>query len=87
MLRAMCRATAPVEKADITGLGIPAQDTTYSPAVAGGANGLLTGTDKQKLDSIAEGATKVEASTTPGNIKVNNVETPVVTIAHRYRGH
>ena len=74
-------ATAPVEKADITGLGIPAQDTTYSPAVAGGANGLLTGTDKQKLDSIAEGATKVEASTTPGNIKVNNVETPVVTIA------
>lgn len=74
-------ATTPVEKADITGLGIPAQDTTYSPAVAGGANGLLTGTDKQKLDSIAEGATKVEASTTPGNIKVNNVETPVVTIA------
>ena len=47
-------ATTPVEKADITGLGIPAQDTTYSPAVAGGANGLLTGTDKQKLDSIAE---------------------------------
>lgn len=74
-------ATTPVEKADITGLGIPAQDTTYSPAVAGGANGLLTGADKQKLDSIAAGATKVEASATPGNIKVNNVETPVVTIA------
>lgn len=74
-------AAEPVAKEDITGLGIPAQDTTYSPAVAGGANGLLTGADKQKLDSIAEGATKVEASTTPGNIKVNNVETPVVTIA------
>ena len=28
-------AAAAVEKADITGLGIPAQDTTYAPAVAG----------------------------------------------------
>ena len=55
-------AAAAVEKADITGLGIPAQDTTYAPAVAGGANGLLTGADKQKLDGVAEGATKVEAS-------------------------
>ena len=70
-----------VTKQDITGLGIPAQDTTYSPAVAGGANGLLTGTDKQKLDSIAEGATKVEASATPGSIKINGADTAVVTIA------
>lgn len=45
-------AAAAVEKADITGLGIPAQDTTYAPAVAGGANGLLTGADKQKLDGL-----------------------------------
>ena len=70
-----------MEKADITGLGIPAQDTTYAPAVAGGANGLLTGADKQKLDGVAEGATKVEASTTAGNIKINGAETPVVQIA------
>lgn len=34
-----------------------------------------------KVDGIAEGATKVEASTTEGNIKINGVETPVVTIA------
>ena len=34
-----------------------------------------------KLDGVAAGATKVEASTTPGNIKVNGTETPVVTIA------
>lgn len=74
-------AAAAVEKADITGLGIPAQDTTYAPAVAGGANGLLTGADKQKLDGVAEGATKVEASTTAGNIKINGAETPVVQIA------
>lgn len=34
-----------------------------------------------KVDGIAEGATKVEASTTEGNIKINGVETAVVTIA------
>ena len=74
-------AAEAVTKTDITGLGIPAQVTTYSPTVANGANGLMTGTDKAKLDGIAEGATKVEASTTPGNIKINGSETVVVTIA------
>ena len=48
-------ATAAVAKTDITGLGIPAQDTTYA-AVTTAANGLMTSTDKTKLDSIAEGA-------------------------------
>lgn len=74
-------AVEAVTKTDITGLGIPAQDTTYAPAVAGGADGLLTGADKQKLDGVAAGATKVAASTTPGNVVINDVETPVVTIA------
>lgn len=73
-------ATAPVEKADITGLGIPAQDTTYSKATAQ-ADGLMSKEHFSKVEGIAEGATKVEASTTPGNIKVNGAETPVVTIA------
>lgn len=73
-------ATTPVEKADITGLGIPAQDTTYSKATAA-ADGLMSKEHFSKVEGIAEGATKVEASTTPGNIKVNGVETPVVTIA------
>ena len=68
-------------KEDITNLGIPAQDTTYQPAVADGDAGLLTGADKAKLDGIATGATKVEASATAGNIKINGTETPVVTIA------
>lgn len=74
-------AAEAVTKTDITGLGIPAQDTTYTDVTAGGASGLMTGADKTKLDGIAVGATKVEASDTPGNIKINGSETPVVTIA------
>ena len=42
----------PVTKSDITALGIPAQDTTYSDVVAGGASGLMSGADKTKLDGI-----------------------------------
>jgi len=41
-----------VTKEDITGLGIPAQDTTYSDVTAGGASGLMSGADKQKLDGM-----------------------------------
>lgn len=74
-------AAEAVTKTDITVLGIPAQDTTYTDVTAGGASGLMTGADKTKLDGIAVGATKVEASDTPGNIKINGSETPVVTIA------
>ena len=74
-------AAEAVTKTDITGLGIPAQDTTYTDVTAGGASGLMTGADKTKMDGIAVGATKVETSDTPGNIKINGAETPVVTIA------
>ena len=74
-------AAEAVTKTDITGLGIPAQDTTYTDVTASGASGLMTGADKTKMDGIAVGATKVEASDTPGNIKINGSETPVVTIA------
>lgn len=38
--------------------------------------------EKTKLAGIAEGATKVEASTTEGNIVVNGAEVPVVEIAN-----
>ena len=48
-------ATA-VTKSDITGLGIPAQDTTYSDATTS-AHGLMSAEDKTKLNGIAEGAT------------------------------
>ena len=43
-------ATA-VAKSDITALGIPAQDTTYSAATASKA-GLMSAADKQKLDGL-----------------------------------
>ena len=49
-------ATA-VVKADITGLGIPAKDTTYSVATTSAA-GLMSATDKAKLDGIEAGANK-----------------------------
>jgi len=35
---------------------IAATDTTYSDVIAGGASGLMTGSDKTKLNGIAEGA-------------------------------
>ena len=51
-------ATTAVTKDDITALGIPAQDTTYSAATTK-ADGLLSASDKSKLDGIAAGATKI----------------------------
>lgn len=47
-------ATA-VDKSDITGLGIPGQDTTYEDATQK-VHGLLSTDDKKKLDGIASGA-------------------------------
>ena len=43
------------------------------------ANGLMSSTDKSKLDGITAGANKVEASTTNGKIKINGTETTVYT--------
>lgn len=42
----------PITKTDITNLGIPAQDTTYTDVTAGGASGLMSGADKTKLDGM-----------------------------------
>ena len=44
-----------VQKSDITALGIPAQDTTYSNATEYTA-GLMSAYDKDKLDGITSGA-------------------------------
>ena len=49
-------STSAVTKSDITNLGIPAQDTTYSAATTSTA-GLMSANDKSKLDGIAAGAT------------------------------
>lgn len=49
-------AVEAVGKSDITGLGIPAQDTTYNP-VTGSSNGLMLASDKTKLDAVPEPST------------------------------
>lgn len=69
-----------VTKQDITGLGIPAQDTTYQKATAA-ADGLMSKEHFAKVEGIAANATKVEVSATPGSIKINGTDTAVVTIA------
>ncbi len=45
-------AAVAAAKADITALGIPAQDTTYNAATAS-ANGLMSKADKAKLDAFS----------------------------------
>ena len=50
-------AVTAVAKEDITGLGIPGQDTTYVIATQT-ADGLMAAADKKKLDGIEEGANK-----------------------------
>ena len=50
-------AATAVAKSDITALGIPAQDTTYSAATTSAA-GLMSAADKTKLEGIATGANK-----------------------------
>lgn len=44
--------TTPVVKTDITALGVPAQDTTYGEATTT-ADGLMSSTDKTRLDTLA----------------------------------
>lgn len=72
-------SATPVAKSDIVALGIPAQDTTYSPATTS-ADGLMAATDKAKLNGISAGANKVEASEINGNIKVDGQEVKVYTL-------
>ena len=60
--------TGVVTKADITALGIPAQDTTYN-TVTTTTNGLMIATDKTKLDGIESGANKyTHPSTHPSSM-------------------
>ena len=71
-------AATAVVKADITALGIPAQDTTYDLATTT-ADGLLSKEDFAKLEGISEGANKVEASGTNGHISIDGTDTTVYT--------
>lgn len=67
-----------VVKSDITGLGIPAQDTTYSVATTT-SDGLMSSGDKSKLEGISSGATKTVSSATNGHISIDNTDVAVYT--------
>ena len=73
-------SAASVVKSDITSLGIPAQDTTYNDATTS-VSGLMSSTDKQKLDGIASGATKVTVDTALSDTSLNPVQNKVVKTA------
>ena len=50
-------ATVTITKSDITALGIPGSNTTYTDATQT-THGLMSAVDKKKLDGVAEGANK-----------------------------
>lgn len=75
-------AATAVTKADITALGIPASDTntTYSTATTSAA-GLMSATDKSKLDGIAAGANKITVDTALSSSSTNPVQNKVINTA------
>lgn len=87
-------AVTAVTKADITKLGIPAQDTTYPPATES-ENGLMSSADKKKLnaiDSSLQGVTadeigKVKDVTVNGESVLNSNGTAVITIDELKSGY
>ena len=68
------------------GLKVGANGLELDEAVAngddgtGGSAGAMSAADKTKIDGVSEGATKVEASETNGNVKVDGAETTVYTL-------
>ena len=69
-----------ITKSNITGLGIPSTNTTYSVATAN-ANGLMSSTDKSKLDGISTGATKNTIDTALSSTSTNAVQNKVINTA------
>ena len=69
-----------ITKSNITGLGIPSTNTTYSVATAN-ANGLMSSTDKSKLDGISTGATKNTIDTSLSSTSTNAVQNKVINTA------
>lgn len=68
---------AAVAKSDITALGIPAQDTTYSAATTT-TDGLMSATDKAKLDGI-EGTTALSLTLASGSWSSATPPTQTIT--------
>lgn len=72
--------TTAVAKSDITALGIPAQDTTYNAATTS-ASGLMSSSDKSKLDGIATGANKTVVDSALSSTSTNPVQNKAVNAA------
>ena len=73
-------AATAVAKSDITALGIPAQDTTYSTATTS-TSGLMSAADKKKLDGIASGANKTVIDSALNSTSTNPVQNKVINSA------
>lgn len=65
---------------EVTNAGLKMNTVVASTSGAGGSNGAMTAAQAEKLAGITEGANKVEASNTNGNIKIDNVETTVYDV-------
>lgn len=72
--------TITVTKGDNTTSTFTTQDTTYGTAT-NSANGLMSSSDKSKLDSIAAGATKVIVDSALSSTSTNPVQNKVVNTA------
>ena len=73
-------AVAKVEKTDITALGIPGSDTTYSLASASG-NGLMSPAQFSKLAGIDAGANKTTVDASLSGSSANPVQNKVLYVA------
>ena len=73
-------AVSAVQKSDITGLGIPSSDTTYSLASAYN-NGLMSSDQYSKLSGIESGANKTTVDSTLSGTSANPVQNKVLYVA------
>ena len=73
-------AVSAVQKSDITGLGIPGSDTTYSLASAY-SNGLMSPAQYSKLNGIESGANKTTVDAALSSSSANPVQNKVLYVA------
>lgn len=73
-------AVSAVQKSDITGLGIPGSDTTYSLASAY-SNGLMNPAQYSKLNGIESGANKTTVDSALSSSSANPVQNKVLYVA------
>lgn len=73
-------AVSAVQKSDITGLGIPDSDTTYSLASAS-SNGLMSTAQYSKLNGIESGANKTTVDAALSSSSANPVQNKVLYVA------